>query len=251
MQHHDGSEQPNEASGSNLRDSELTADSTDGEDSEESNTSGSGWLGGMSADLRGLANVAHCLTDNVKPVMSGVASLVHRTAVAVANEITQLEQDGELDHSTGDNPIVLQSSPEQGADPELHQSLMLPWEIRVDTTSSGEDIPAYVTDNDLMDAILALSDQESTFLEPFQNQGHNLHDERVKCRKSLKSFSMTFVIDAPRIDLIRRLMDIDKNLASAHSRFSGKCKVLKGSLTNALYTHGYPHKFHFVQESRR
>lgn len=194
---------------------------SDGEDSERSS---SGWLGGI-------ADVAHCLTENVKPVVSGVASFVHQAAVAVASEIAQLEQEGEFDHSSAENFNMQQSSPDQSADQEVPKKLILPWEI----STEEEDIPGYVTDNDLKDAILTLSDQESTFVEPFQDQSDNPDAKSfADCddidpkggdmcsRVSLKSFSSTFAIDAPRIDLIRRLMDIDKNLASAHSRFSGE-----------------------------
>ena len=115
----------------------------------------------------------------------------------------------------------------------MHESLMLPWEIEQETTLTAEEnIPVFFTDDDLMDKILALSSQESTFLEPFQNQGENLYDseddnpEKREHRSSADSFSMAFVMDAPRIKLIRRLMDIDRILASEHSRFSGEyCTV--------------------------
>mmetsp|Transcript_25409 Transcript_25409/g.41743 ORF Transcript_25409/g.41743 Transcript_25409/m.41743 type:complete len:198 (-) Transcript_25409:51-644(-) len=75
---------------SHLQDSEFTADST----SENFDQGGGGWFSGIGSDFR---NIAHCLTDNVPPVVTGVANLVHRTAVAVANEIAQLERDGELE----------------------------------------------------------------------------------------------------------------------------------------------------------
>ena len=75
----------------NLQDSELTADSLE---NEQEVSAGRGWLGGMGSDFM---NIAHCLTENVTPVVSGVASMVHKTAVAVANEIAQLERDGELE----------------------------------------------------------------------------------------------------------------------------------------------------------
>jgi hypothetical protein len=236
MQHNGVSESNDfvgQESGSNLQDSEITIDSTDGEDNGA--ISNSGWLGSIGADFRSIANVAHCLTENVKPVVSGVAALVHRTAVAVANEIALLEQDGELDHSSGDNLESLQSSPSHSAEKQQHEGLMLPWEIRRELSSIGEDnIPVYFTDNDLMDTILALSSHESTFLGPFKNHVRNIDDNSFAGddkQISLTSFSSTFVMDESRIDLIGRLMDIDKNLASEHSRFSGEFFWKKTSST--------------------
>ena len=71
----------------NLQDSEFTAtDSTSSLDNPKEPTT---WFHGISSDFR---NIAHCLTDNVPPVMSGVTNFVHRTAIAVANEISQLEE---------------------------------------------------------------------------------------------------------------------------------------------------------------
>ena len=69
-----------------LNDSEYTADSLINEPG-----SGMRWFGGIGTEF------LNCLTDNVSPVVSGVATLVHKTAVAVANEISQLERDGELE----------------------------------------------------------------------------------------------------------------------------------------------------------
>jgi len=219
----------------NLQDSELSADSTSG----DTNIEGNGWFSGIGADFR---NIAHCLTDNVSPVVSGVASLVHRTAVAFANEIAQLERDGGLDNADRQNKSIENIGSLETASlvssalfKNKKEKLVLPWEVRQDSSNVGsEKIAVYFTDNALMEDILGLSGDESTFLQPFMEEddtdslmGCNEHDRNSITTTndntiSKPSFSSTFSLDEPRIDLIRRLMDIDKNLASVHSRFSGK-----------------------------
>ena len=98
-----------------------------------------------------------------------------------------------------------------------------------------ESIPVYITDNILMEHILDLSKYETTFLEPFTsseevNTGKNeINDIVSKYKRQNKQefilfltrFSSDFMMDESRITLIRRLMDIDKNLAMIHSKFSG------------------------------
>jgi hypothetical protein len=217
------------ADNSHLHDSEFSADSTDSNNHIDGRN---GWIGGMGTDFR---NIALCLTENVAPVVSGVASLVHRTAVAVVNELAQLERAGDADfkdrmnddsniESYKLNPFVLSAKVESKT-----QSLMLPWEVINVTTNGDEDnIPVYFTDNILMEDILSLSSKESTFLKPFQTDDDDKSSIEDNANKSfplpngIKEFSATFVVDESRIKLIRRLMDIDKNLASMHSRFTGK-----------------------------
>jgi hypothetical protein len=233
------------AASSNLQDSEFTVDSNDG---NAYNGGTTGWLSSMGADFR---NIAHCLTDNVGPVVSGVASMVHRTAVAVANEIAQLEQDEDSD--SADSPKTKsKSSPHQtsvSAKPAKRagknlQSLMLPWEIKHETASEVNNcIPVYFTDNALMEEILTLSAEESTFLKPYQeNSGDDsliAEEHNFACasmsydnHESISVFSSHFKMDEGRINLIQRLMDIDKNLATMHSRFSGMSLLLGWSNTS-------------------
>lgn len=174
-----------------LQDSEMTQP-TDGSVSDDE---AGGWLGSITTDFRHMAN---CFKDSTLPVIGGVASLVHKTAMTVAAEIAQLERDGELDASvwrTENNREV--------------ESLFLPWEIRKEA-DNGE-IPVYVTDGELMDEILALSLHESTFSTPFAAMENQASED-----------GQTFALDKPRIALIRRLLDIDENLAAIHARSSGK-----------------------------
>ncbi|VEU37239.1 unnamed protein product [Pseudo-nitzschia multistriata] len=218
----------------NLQDSEFTVDSSE----TEHEASGSGWLGGMGTEF------LTCLTENVSPVVSGVATLVHKTAVAVANEIAQLERDGELEaealaaaeelsrdslgaggrnqyKETGDKNLSSSSFDSNTSEAEC---LSLPWEVRQETPRNSTEnkekdgIPVYITDIKMMKQIFALSRQESTFLEPFSNDSPE-NDVSPSC--SLSSFSSKFAMSEPRLKLISRLLDIDKNLQAVHSRLTG------------------------------
>ena len=215
-----------------LQDSEFTVDSLTNEP-----ISGTGWFGGIGTDF------LHCLTDNVSPVVSGVATLVHKTAVAVANEISQLERDGELraaaaaaertknencggeeTEPTGSNAIFPSSSFDSNTK-QNSEDLILPWEVCQESSHNStveeEDdrILVYFTDAELMEMIFDLSRNDSTFLQPFS---HNV-PEAIESRKlSLPSCYSTFVVDEPRVKLINRILDIDENLVSARSRLTGE-----------------------------
>lgn len=213
----------------NLHDSEFTADSiTSGPES------GMRWFGGMGTDF------INCLTENVSPVVSGMATLVHKTAVAVANEISQLERDGELEAEAAaaeqsnedcdegakeetDCSIIDSSSSFDSSTKNKSDNLILPWEICQESshnpTLKGEndEIPVYFTDMELMKTIFALSSHDSTFLQPFSD---NSPDVNELLKSSLSSDGSIFVMDEPRVKLIRRILDIDENIASAHSRLT-------------------------------
>jgi len=245
--------------------SEFTADSLDENEEQESSSSGR-WFGGMGSDFM---NIAYCLTDNVSPVVSGVATLVRNTAVAVANEIAQLERDGELEAAavddersssskknnsrissssssssvavTGGEGIMLSSSSfgstSSSSNINKSESLILPWEICQEssqtTLSSSQEkgnedeISVYVTDTDLMKKIFIISRQESTFLGPFsvglaEGKNKSILSQNINYNISLSSYSSTFIMNDSRIKLIRRLLDIDENLASMHTGLTGK-----------------------------
>lgn len=146
------------------------------------------------------------------------SSLIENVSHFVANEIAQLERDGEIERDEVDEEIPQE---EKG-------SLTLPWEIcheSISTSSEEEEneteiICVYLTDTDLMQKILNLSSLQSTFLQPF------LKDSLCENQNiALTTYSSTFVLDDLRIDLIRRILDIDKNLVSMHDRLTGKYKV--------------------------
>jgi len=184
-----------------LQDSEMTPPTESGSLSEDEVGS---WLGAIGTDFK---NIATCFKKNTLPVLGGVANLVHKTAMSVAAEIAQLERDGELE---GD----YWREESQGLDEKDLETLSLPWEIS--QKFDGDDVSVYITDEDLMEEILALSLLEKTFLEPFTSPAAG----------SLSSVDRSeFILDQPRINLIRRLLDIDDNLAATHARLSGRSDV--------------------------
>lgn len=178
-----------------LQDSEMTPPTETGSVSEDEM---GGWLEAIGSDFR---NIAACFKDSTLPVLGGVASLVHRTAMSVAAEIAQLERDGELDAERRND----ETDETQGFTENYTEPFHLPWEENLNL--DGDDTAAFVTDEELMEKVLALSLVESTFLRPF----------------SLEK-SKSFVLDEPRIHLIRRLLDTDENLAAMHARLSGELR---------------------------
>lgn len=173
-----------------LADSEMTQP-TDGSVSEDDN---GGWFGSITADFR---NMAVCFKDSTLPVLGGMASLVHKTAMTMAAEIAQLERAGGLE-----------TRPWHSADDEDGESLYLPWEIKQE--NHEVDVSVYVTDEDLMNKILALSLKQTTFSRPFTSSSNRSPQKENN-----------FFLDESRVTLIRRLLDIDENLAAAHARLSG------------------------------
>lgn len=228
----------------NLHDSGFTADSSD----TEQGASGTGWLGGMGTDF------LNCLTENVSPVVSGVATLVHKTAVAVANEISQLERDGEFEAEAaavaerfdkdweraekrmGDSSNLNSSSSFDSNYDTIGEYIGLPWEIcqELSQHSTAEEnngeIPVYFTDKELMKKIFSLSRCDSTFYEPFSENSPEGNKEQ---RRYASPYSSNFVMNDVRIKLIRRIMDIDENLASTHARLTGELEfALRGVSSN-------------------
>jgi|UniRef100_A0A8J9TDM0 hypothetical protein len=188
-----------EGKNEDLQSSEATYPTETGSISEEEN---SGWFGGIGADFRTIA----C---TLKETAGGVASFVHRSAVAVATEIAELEKDGE------------------GNDLYEHHGdrvLPLPWEIISDTSSTEEDL-------ELKEAIFTLSISEGTFRHPFSTKDLEEVGREVK-----------FVLDEPRIHLIRRLLEFDDNLATMHARLSGRSDVRE-----IIFWRNY---FHHCEETR-
>jgi hypothetical protein len=101
---------------------------------------------------------------------------------------------------------------EDGGSPdEDPNSILLPWEMK--TSHDEDNLSVFVTDEELMEDILALSRHEKTFLEPFNSCEAGDH---------IASDKPDFVLDESRISLIRRLLDIDESLAVMHARMSGE-----------------------------
>jgi hypothetical protein len=122
--------------------------------------------------------------------------------MSVAAEIAQLERDGAnaWNESTSEQP------------------LRLPWEVPCASSVEGSN-SEYTKDADLMEKILILSRDESTFLKPFTTK-------KTMVSATPNSFdSADFILDEPRIHLIRRLLELDENLAIMHARLSGERSV--------------------------
>jgi hypothetical protein len=183
-----------------LHDSEMTPRTETGSVSEDE---AGGWFGAIGTDFR---NIATSIKGTFPPAIGGIIHFVHKSAMSVAAEIAQLERDGELDVErwTEENYVTTK---------EGSESLPLPWEIKYNLGVSLQDeTPLYMTDEDLMDIIMALSLKERTFHKPFSPES-DIDDLRSKPK---------FVMDGARIDLIRRLLDVDENLAAIHARLSGE-----------------------------
>jgi hypothetical protein len=118
----------------------------------------------------------------LKETAGGVADFIHRSAVAVATEIARLEDSEQANLPSG---------------------LDLPWMVPHSTVQVSEDV-------DLKNKILALSLDQSSFLQPYTMDNCNANE---------------FVLDEPRIHLIRRLLELDSCLAVTHARLSGRSDV--------------------------
>jgi hypothetical protein len=183
-----------------LQDSEMTPRTETGSVSEDE---AGGWFGAIGTDFK---NIASSIKDTFPPGIGGIIHFVHKSAMSVAAEIAQLERDAELDVGRWREENYANTK-------EGSESLPLPWEIKCDLDDSLQaESPLYMTDEELMDIIMALSLKEHTFLKPFSPQS-KIDNLRSKA---------SFVMDVARIDLIRRLLDIDENLAAIHARLSGE-----------------------------
>lgn len=177
---------------SDLEDSEITAQTETGSSSEEE---GGGWFGSMGADFRVLAS-------SIKTTAGGVASFVHRSALSVAAEIAALEHEEDAEHAEHCG----NSSGEGGP-------LRLPWEVKVDENTFSED-------SLLKEKIASLSSKESTFLQPFASRKKDAAEDDHDADNE-----DAFVLTELRIQLIRRLLELDDQLAATHARLSGRSDV--------------------------
>lgn len=174
-----------------LQDSDMTNLSS-AETSEDSG--GGGWFGGMGTDFR---SMAYSLKDAVPPTIgaiSDIASFVQRSARSVAAEIAMLERDSDEDEG------------------DLECALRLPWEISTGITSS-DGSTEYQEDEELKAKVLTLSVSHDSFLKPFNGKEPSFAPGQEE--------SNFVVLDEPRIHLIRRLLEIDENLAATHAHLSG------------------------------
>jgi hypothetical protein len=166
-----------------------------------SNDSYLGWFGEFKS-------IAKSTKDSILPTIDGIASMIHRSAMTVAAEIAQLERDAELEADRWRDENFGSVNRDDSAKP-----YPLPWEVkRVDPGGglSKSYASQYAEDVEFKQAILALSTSEETFLEPYgPGEANDFH------------------INESRVNLIRRLLAIDGNLASTHAKMSGKLLVMQ------------------------
>jgi len=184
-----------------------------------------GWLN----DFKSLAKSTK---DTILPAIDGIANIIHRSAMTVAAEIAQLERDAELDAERwrAEN-FGSPGSKSSGA----VRAIPLPWEVLGGTkskkhskgsgyaTTTATATAATTTDAALKARMLQLSKEESTFLEPFTTE----HEEGGD----------VFALSDSRIEVIRRLLDIDENLASMHARLSGRSHVKESVFWRNYFYH--------------
>mmetsp|Transcript_20740 Transcript_20740/g.26774 ORF Transcript_20740/g.26774 Transcript_20740/m.26774 type:complete len:277 (+) Transcript_20740:174-1004(+) len=163
-----------------------------------------GWLGGITADIRTLA-------FNLKEKAGGVASFVKHSALAVASEIAHLEEAEMANHGNYHHY-------------DIESDLRFPWEI---LNFNGQ----FVEDEDLKEKISALSTKEEAFLSPF-----SASDQSLSSRPD-------FLLDEPRIRLVRRILNMDEKLAATHARMSGRSDVKE-----AVFWKNYFHNCELARE---
>jgi hypothetical protein len=188
-----------------LTDSGITSPTEQGSvtSSEEDLFTPSSWLGGLGADFKNLAS-------SLKETAGGVVGFVHRSAMSVAAEIAELEEG-------------YSGSSKDGVDDTM-TPLPLPWEVIVeDPNGTGK---RYREDGELKRKISLLSSQETAFLAPFSS--NDVHAENEED---------SFVLDEPRIRLIRHLLEVDENLALSHARLAGRSNVSESMFWRNYFHH--------------
>ena len=190
---------------------DLQSSAMTGSASDESVSGGGG--GGNSNNNGGWLSDFRAIAWSLQQTAGGVANFVHRSAVAIADEIAQLEQEEmEKQHCEG-------SSFDDQACEGATKVLPLPWELPAvqddddDEEEEGdeeeEEEASFVEDSQLKDKILQLGENDAVFLGPFTS----------------KREEDTEFLDEARIALIRRLLQIDDQLARTHARLSGRSDV--------------------------
>lgn len=183
-----------------LQSSAMTGSASDESVSGGNSSNNGGWL----SDFRAIA-------WSLQQTAGGVANFVHRSAVAIADEIAQLEQEEmEKQHCEG-------STFDDHACEGATKVLPLPWELPPvqddddddDEDDDDEEEACFVEDSQLKDKILLLGENDAVFLGPFTS----------------KREEDTEFLDEARIALIRRLLQIDDQLARTHARLSGRSDV--------------------------
>ena len=178
-----------------------------------SDESVSGNTGGWLSDFRAIA-------WSLQQTAGGVANFVHRSAVAIADEIAQLEQE-EMEKQHSENSTFDGHTCEGAA----IQVLPFPWVLP--STDQDED-SSYVEDLQLKNKIQQLAESDDVFMGPYTAK-----------REEDAEF-----LDEARIALIRRLLKVDDQLAHTHARLSGRSDVRE-----TLFWKNYFYHVHQIQAS--
>jgi len=193
-----------------MQDSEMTPATDTGSISEES---GGGWFG-IGSDIK---TFARSIKDNTPPAIGGFASFIHRSAMTVAAEIAQLEREAELETERWREENYGKAN--CGSD-----MLHLPWEVPHHSKKLRECDTIYEEDEELMKKIMELSCHEETFLGGAEEKSKGEEDA-------------TFSLDEARINLIRRLLELDDNLAAMHAKLSGRSDVKETAFWRNYFCH--------------
>lgn len=186
----------------------------DSKTSSKKTTSSDESYGGWFGDIRSLAKSTK---DTIFPVMDGLASLIHRSAMGVAAEIAQLERDAEFEADRWARDENYGASNHEQIRPELS----LPWEVkRRDPAGTDSNLSQYAEDEVFKQTILELSTTEETFMEPYE-----------------AGEAEDFILNEQRIHLIRRLLDIDENLAATHAKLSGRSDIKEALFWKNYFYH--------------
>lgn len=147
----------------------------------------------IGADIRTLA-------ASLRDTAGGVAHFVHKSALSVAAEIARLE-DEDRQREEGLLPEDIAATEAQ---------LKLPWEVQRQDKEDNDSV-YLIEDEILKERILDISKDDRSFLMPatINPEGGDIE----------------FILDEPHIQLIRRLLEIDGNLAATHARLSGRSDV--------------------------
>uniref|UniRef100_A0A7S1YWV0 BSD domain-containing protein n=1 Tax=Trieres chinensis TaxID=1514140 RepID=A0A7S1YWV0_TRICV len=162
------------------------------------------WLGGGLSDLAGLART---IKNSIPPALDGIAVAIHRSAMNVAAEFSEMEREAEVEARRWREEHGGEREETEGASEEEEISVLpLPWEC----SSGTDDDESQAGDEELKVKILGLSLEESTFKEPFDAQNSDDSEE------------MDHYLDNARVHLIRRLLERDENLGRMHAKLSGR-----------------------------
>lgn len=161
--------------------------------SDDSVSGNGGWL----SDFKAIA-------WSLQQTAGGVASFVHRSAVAIADEIAQLEQE----------EMEKQHSESSGYDDDISRKprvLPLPWEVRSggDDADDANNAGVCMEDLQLKEKIQRLAESDGAFMGPFTSK-----------REEDAEF-----LNEARITLVRRLLQVDEQLAQKHAQLSGRSDV--------------------------